>query len=70
MEDKTDEYKLKLLHYLIGEKGREVCKTLGVGPDTEGLLIDEVIIKLDGFCDPKNFFLLETRVKRKVWINI
>lgn len=53
MGDKTDDYKVKLLHYLIGEKGREVCKTIGVGPDLEGLLIDEVIAKLDGFCDPK-----------------
>lgn len=53
MKDKTDEYKLKLLHYLIGEKGREVCQTLGVGTNVEGLLIEEVITKLDGFCDPK-----------------
>lgn len=53
MGGKSDDYKVKLLYYLIGEKGREICETLGVGSSANYLFVDEVITTLDGFCDPK-----------------
>ena len=77
MEDKDDGYKVKLLYYLIGEKGREVCATLGVGRNEEDLYIDEVLAALDAFCDPRRIKLLkytislqEVRAKKRVWTNI
>lgn len=53
MGDKSDDHKVKLLYYLIGEKGRELCETLGVGSSANYLFVDDVITTLDGFCDPK-----------------
>lgn len=53
MREKPDDYKVKLLYYLIGEKGREICETLCVGSTKDNLSVEEVIAGLDAFCDPK-----------------
>lgn len=53
MSDKDDGYKVKLLYYMIGEKGREICATLGVGSNAENMFVNEVLAALDAFCDPK-----------------
>lgn len=53
MREKPDDYKVKLLYYLIGEKGREICETLCVGSTKDNLSVEEVIAALDAFCDPK-----------------
>lgn len=43
MENKEETFKVKLLYYLIGEKGREICETLGVGSARENLFVEEVL---------------------------
>jgi len=53
MEEKEETVKVKLLYYLIGEKGREICETLGVGSTRDNLFVEEVLTALTAFCDPK-----------------
>lgn len=53
MDDKEETFKVKLLYDLIGEKGREICETPGVGCTKSNPTLDEVLEALTTFCDPK-----------------
>ena len=59
LDGKSAEYKRKTLLYLVGEKGREIYRTLPIAEEEKDRTVDIIIQAFDNFCLPRENETLE-----------